>query len=166
MPADWPVDKDLVWTLTVNGTTLKAFGSLWPVWEIDELDDVGEQRRPDGENVRRAGESAADDSCAAAGSVDCGVGQPLTLVLPVKDDGLPTPEIRARGTGGPRIGRGAPPPECASSGSIGGSCARTVPREMDSVPGSREGEDRSGGIGGARRRRQADAHRGQIDRRR
>ena len=36
------------------------------------------------------------------------MGQPLTLVLPVKDDGLPTPEIRARGTGGPR-GRGTPP---------------------------------------------------------
>jgi hypothetical protein len=30
------------------------------------------------------------------------VGPPLTLRLPVKDDGLPTPEIRARGTGGPR----------------------------------------------------------------
>ena len=36
------------------------------------------------------------------------VGQPLTLVLPVKDDGLPTPEIRARGTGGPR-GKGRAP---------------------------------------------------------
>jgi hypothetical protein len=36
VPADWPADKDLVWTLTANGTTLKAFGSLWPVWEIDE----------------------------------------------------------------------------------------------------------------------------------
>ena len=36
------------------------------------------------------------------------VGQPLTLVLPVKDDGLPTPEIRARGTGGPR-GERTPP---------------------------------------------------------
>ena len=33
VPADWPVDKDLVWTLTANGTTLKAFGSLWPVWK-------------------------------------------------------------------------------------------------------------------------------------
>ena len=36
VPADWPADKDLVWTVTANGTTLKAFGSLWPVWEIDE----------------------------------------------------------------------------------------------------------------------------------
>ena len=37
-------------------------------------------------------------------------GQPLTLELPVKDDGVPTPEIRARGTGGPR-GRGGPAPD-------------------------------------------------------
>ncbi len=32
-------------------------------------------------------------------------------MLPVKDDGLPTPEIRARGTGGPRVGRGADAPD-------------------------------------------------------
>ncbi len=31
-----------------------------------------------------------------------------TFGEPVKDDGLPTPDIRARGTGGPR-GRGTPP---------------------------------------------------------
>jgi hypothetical protein len=33
-------------------------------------------------------------------------------VLPVKDDGLPTPEIRARGTGGPRA-RATPPTAAA-----------------------------------------------------
>src|SRR5918992_1173346 len=32
VPADWPVDRDLIWTVTANGATLKAFGSLWPVW--------------------------------------------------------------------------------------------------------------------------------------
>ena len=31
------------------------------------------------------------------------VGQPLTLVLPVTDDGLPSPEIRRRGTGGRNV---------------------------------------------------------------
>src|SRR5688572_17958323 len=30
VPADWPADKDLVWTLTAIGTTLKAFGAAWP----------------------------------------------------------------------------------------------------------------------------------------
>jgi hypothetical protein len=107
VPADWPADRDLVWTLTANGTTLKAFGSLWPVWEIDEqtmsANNGGRTARTFGEPVNLP---PAIVSQLPAQSV--AVGQPLTLVLPVKDDGLPTPEIRARSTGGPR-GRGTPP---------------------------------------------------------
>ena len=34
VPADWG-DKDLVWTVTHNGRTDRAYGHLWPVWEID-----------------------------------------------------------------------------------------------------------------------------------
>jgi hypothetical protein len=101
VPADWPADKDLVWTLTVNGTTLTAFGSLWPVWEIDEYtmsaNNGGRAARTFGEPVNHPPSVASDLPAQSAV-----VGQPLTLVLPVKDDGLPTPEIRARGTGGPR----------------------------------------------------------------
>ena len=107
VPADWPADKDLVWTLTVNGTTLKAFGSLWPVWEIDEqtmsANNGGRTARTFGEPVNLAPVIAAQVPPQTVA-----VGQPLTIVLPVKDDGLPTPEIRARGTGGPRA-RGAAP---------------------------------------------------------
>ena len=107
VPADWPADKDLVWTLAANGTTLKAFGSLWPVWEIDEqtmsANNGGRTARTFGEPVNNP---PSIMSQLPAQSV--AVGQSLTLVLPVKDDGLPTPEIRARGTGGPR-GRGTPP---------------------------------------------------------
>ena len=36
VPADWGEKTDLVWTVTHNGLTAKAVGSLWPVWEIDE----------------------------------------------------------------------------------------------------------------------------------
>ena len=36
VPANFPKDRDLVWTLKANGVTLKAFGCLWPVWEIDQ----------------------------------------------------------------------------------------------------------------------------------
>ena len=113
VPADWPADRDLVWTVTANGTTLKAFGSLWPVWEIDEqtmsANNGGRTARTFGEPVN----VTANDRFADAAAVGC-VGQPLTLVLQVKDDGLPTPEIRARGTGGPRPrapAPDAPPPD-------------------------------------------------------
>jgi hypothetical protein len=107
VPADWPADKDLVWTLTANGATLKAFGSLWPVWEIDEqtmsANNGGRTARTFGEPVNHP-----PSIMSQLPAQTVAVGQPLTLVLPVKDDGLPTPEIRARGTGGPR-GRGTPP---------------------------------------------------------
>ena len=34
VPADWG-DQDLVWAVTHNGRTDRAFGHLWPVWEMD-----------------------------------------------------------------------------------------------------------------------------------
>ena len=134
VPADWPVDKDLVWTVTANGTTLKAFGSLWPVWEIDEqtmsANNGGRTARTFGEPV-----NLAPAIVSQLPPQTVAVGQPLTLVLRVKDDGLPTPEIRARGTGGPRDERtGA---ERAGARSVCRGGARSVPREMGSVSGCR-----------------------------
>src|SRR4030095_7894133 len=35
VPATFPKDANLVWTVKANGVTLKAYGSLWPVWEVD-----------------------------------------------------------------------------------------------------------------------------------
>ena len=107
VPADWPADRDLVWTVTANGVTLKAFGSLWPVWEIDEqtmsANNGGRTARTFGEPTNRPPSIASKLPAQTAV-----VAQPLTLVVPIKDDGLPSAEIRARGTGGPR-GRGTPP---------------------------------------------------------
>ncbi len=71
VPADWPVDKDLIWTVTANGSTLKAFGSLWPVWEIDEQTMSANNGGRYGKNVRGARKSSADDFIHAAGPVDC-----------------------------------------------------------------------------------------------
>jgi len=109
VPADWPVDRDLVWTVTVNGTALKAYGSLWPVWEIDEqtmsANNGGRTARTFGEPVNKPPTILSEMPAQKAT-----VGQPLTLVLPVRDDGNPTPETRARGTGGPRS-RGTPGPD-------------------------------------------------------
>ena len=149
VPADWPVDKDLIWTVTANGTTLKAFGSLWPVWEIDEqtmsANNGGRTARTFGEPV-----NLPPTISSPLSPQSIAVGQPLTLVLPVKDDGLPTPEIRARGTGGPRVGRGA--------GATGDGCARSACRSGTRtvrrdgfIPRSWTGEDRAEGICGHRR---------------
>jgi len=100
VPADWPKDKDMVWTLKTHGTELKAYGSLWPVWEIDAIDtgtrigrDYGD---PDNAPPKITSPKHTDQTI--------GVGQPLTLALQVKDDGLPKPNERA---GGGRAARGA-----------------------------------------------------------
>jgi hypothetical protein len=39
VPKDWGT-KDLVWTISANGKTEKAFGSLAPRWEIDPLVEI------------------------------------------------------------------------------------------------------------------------------
>ena len=113
VPADWPADRDLVWTVTANGTTLKAYGSLWPVWEIDEQTMSANNG---GRTARTFGEpkNLPPTIVSQLPAQSIAVGQSLTLTLPVKDDGLPTPEIRARGTGGPRargLAPDAPPPD-------------------------------------------------------
>ncbi len=99
VPADWPKDKDLVWTVNINGVSLKAYGSLWPVWEIDDrimsANNGGRTARTFGEPV-----NIPPKISAQLPKQTIAVGQPVTLVLPVTDDGLPTPEMRRRGTGG------------------------------------------------------------------
>ena len=108
VPADWPKDKDVIWTVTVNGVTLKAFGSLWPVWEVDEKimssDNGGRTARAFGEPENKSPKivSLSPDQTVAAGTA-------LTLVCATTDDGLPTPEMRNRGrdAAGGRGGRGA-----------------------------------------------------------
>lgn len=105
VPADWPKDKDVVWTVTVNGTTLKAYGSLWPVWEVDEKimssDNGGRTARSYGEPENKAPKimSISPDQSTT-------VAAPLTLTVATTDDGLPTPEMRSRGNGGGGAGGG------------------------------------------------------------
>ena len=118
VPADWPKDKDVVWTVTVNGTTLKAYGSLWPVWEVDEKimssDNGGRTQRAYGEPENKSPviTSISPDQTAA-------VGVPLTLSVSTTDDGLPTQATlnrgRAAGAGG-RGGRAGATPAGAGAG--------------------------------------------------
>ena len=96
VPADWPKDKDVVWTLKTHGTALKAYGSLWPVWEIESL-DVGtrlgrEYGDPDNAAPKITSPPIPDQTVA--------VGTPLTLTLSVTDDGQPKPTNRGGGAGG------------------------------------------------------------------
>ena len=91
LPADWG-EKDLIWTLTANGKTEQAFGSLWPSWQID--DGVIKANR--GMGLRGAPADNQHPTIALAGGasgpeMQVGVAEPLTLTVAVSDDGIPGP---------------------------------------------------------------------------
>lgn len=90
VPSTFPKDRDLVWTLKANGVTLKAFGCLWPVWEIDQHTI----------SANRGSRTAIDfDEPAneppkiveAPASLTTTAGQPLLFAVSVVDDGNPKP---------------------------------------------------------------------------
>lgn len=115
VPADWPKDRDLVWTVTANGKTLKTIGTLWPVWLING--DVisanrGALRDTDATTVNdppRIKESPKN--------LTVGVGAPLSMTMTVTDDGMPKRREpgavpgRDNGPGRPELTGGAARPE-------------------------------------------------------
>jgi hypothetical protein len=96
VPADMPKDRDVIWTVNVNGQNLKAYGSLRPALELDEryLPIQTEARLVTGRSNLgpRLAASPPTDQIAT-------VGVPLSLTLSVSDDGIP--QLMARRAGAP-----------------------------------------------------------------
>jgi hypothetical protein len=92
VPSTFPKDKDLVWTLKANGVTLKAYGSLWPVWEIDQNTisaNRGSRTAIDFDEPPNDAPRVVDPPPAQT----IEVGKPLSLTLSVVDDGNPKPRL-------------------------------------------------------------------------
>ena len=91
VPADWG-EQDLVWTLTSNGRTDKAFGRLWLAWELDD----GVIRANRGMGLQGAPTDNQSPSIAIPGGTDLTVTLPdtLTITAVVGDDGIPGPRRR------------------------------------------------------------------------
>jgi hypothetical protein len=90
VPAEWPKDRDLVWTVKANGTTLKAFGSLWPVWEIDQHTisaNRGSRTAVDFDEPSNQAPTIVN----APPDQTVPLSSPLTLSVGVSDDGYPKP---------------------------------------------------------------------------
>ncbi len=85
VPKDWG-KKELIWTLTVNGKTQKAYGWLQPEWEIDPAGGAGTGGRTDDEYKKNKAPALQLDSPS-----NVAVGQSVTLIAKVTDDGLPKP---------------------------------------------------------------------------
>lgn len=86
VPRDWG-KKDLVWTLTSHGKTEKAYGSLWPVWEIDA--SVYQQNRG---GPGELGEYDEPPTITLEGSRQrtASVGEAVRITASVTDDGRPS----------------------------------------------------------------------------
>jgi hypothetical protein len=90
VPATFPKDRDLVWTLKANGVTLRAYGSLWPVWEIDGNTisaNRGSRTAVDFDEPPNQAPRVVDPP--ARQQIE--VGRPLAITLSVQDDGNPRP---------------------------------------------------------------------------
>ena len=90
VPADFG-DQELVWTLTTNGRTERAYGSLRTDYLLDRQTIATEM----GANFGRVrDEWRTNEPPALSLAVDqprsVGVGEPLTLVAFVSDDGIPS----------------------------------------------------------------------------
>ena len=88
VPPDWG-DQDLVWTLTHNGRTDKAYGSLWPVWEINR--DVMRLNRGSGSAQGYVDNQQPFIRVDGAETRTVTLPDPLELAVLVGDDGVPPP---------------------------------------------------------------------------
>ena len=94
VPADWGPTAELVWTLTVNGTTNQAYGWLQPEWEIDVNTITSNNRTGRGRDTK---DLYLDQppSITTQPVQPVTLAEPLTLMASVTDDGLP-PDLPER----------------------------------------------------------------------
>jgi hypothetical protein len=99
VPKDWG-KKELVWTITANGKTEKAYAWLQPEWEIDPAGGAGTGGRQDEEFLKNKPPTIAIAPVSTATT-----SSPLTLNATVTDDGLPKPAPPRK----PAVGQETPP---------------------------------------------------------
>lgn len=94
VPADWPKDKRVVWTLTSRGKTNQAKGWLQPEWEVDKQLIAKNSPRDSFLSGGGGGEVGEDNQPPKiTGSATLSVTLPNTATLRVtaNDDGFPKP---------------------------------------------------------------------------
>jgi len=92
VPANFPKDRDLVWTVIANGVTQKAYGSLWPVWEVDQgtiSANRGSRTAIDFDEPPNAPPRVINPPAKQTAEA----GRSLEITLTVDDDGNPRPRV-------------------------------------------------------------------------
>src|SRR5688572_31064472 len=96
VPADWPRDRRLVWTLTTNGKTNQAKGWLQPEWEVDtDLISKNGARDPslmtNATNALDADHDNLPPAITISAPQSASLSDALTLTATATDDGRPKP---------------------------------------------------------------------------
>ena len=96
VPADWPKDRRLTWTLTTHGKTNQARGWLQPEWEVDQkLIAKNSGRDPslmtNPSNSLDMDETNTPPAITITGVRPVKVGETLSLTATAADDGRPAP---------------------------------------------------------------------------
>jgi hypothetical protein len=94
VPADWG-NKELVWTITSNGRTEKAYAALLPQEEITERIIMTRGNLSPGTDDPNRPPAVSIQPVAAAAA-----GVPVTLTALASDDGLPRPRVVSAASGG------------------------------------------------------------------
>ncbi len=84
IPKTWGQKQELIWTVTANGKTNKAYGWLQPEWEIDPVADG----RDSGTGPKNQPPTLTIDQAPTTVSLPA----TLTINATVTDDGLPKPQ--------------------------------------------------------------------------
>jgi plastocyanin len=141
VPAGFGEKNELIWTLTSHGKTEKAYASLRPDYVVDDVVKASET------GALGAGTSSPEVRANKAPSVhitelktrSVKVGEAITLVSEVKDDGVPKPRDPTRvAAAQARAAAQTTATTSSSSGSSGaGAAAATPPRNPALFPPTR-----------------------------
>lgn len=104
VPKGWPANREVIWTVTVNGKTERAFGWLKTEWEIDPAGGAG------GGGGSTSPERLANKPPTVTVDPVANVKLPgtATLTATISDDGLPKPRP-AGARRGSVVGQETPP---------------------------------------------------------
>ena len=116
MPSGFSEKDELIWTLTTQGKTEKAYATLRPDYSIDDVvkaSETGALGAGTSSPEVRANKPPIGRGRRSARRCTAKVGEPVTLVARVTDDGIPKP--RDAGARSPPRGRARPAPTPARS---------------------------------------------------
>jgi hypothetical protein len=104
VPKDWPRNREVIWTLIVNGKTEKAFGWLQTEWEIDPAGGAG----GGGGSTNAERKQNQPPQVTIDPIPNAKLPGPVRIVATISDDGLPKPRPGGARRGSP-VGQETPP---------------------------------------------------------